>query len=226
MKRILVFLLALVTLVSGLFVFTSCKQKKWTKFYTVSHFNGGATIERVDGEYIAKVYIRPDAGYDVDDFSEVKIKYRICDKNGTSRTTPKTVKAQIPENARGNPELQYFYFVLTDKNINREKDRISVVHGKGVLKTDETMTDDDGVPSIFLTIIIGIVMTAVAFGATCLGISVWDEEGMFVLGSANAVPIFFNIGVYSWWGTARGIIISIFCVITLALTIMVWKANE
>ena len=45
MKRVLVFLLALVTLVSGLFVFTSCKQKKWTKFYTVSHFNGGATIE-------------------------------------------------------------------------------------------------------------------------------------------------------------------------------------
>lgn len=221
MKRALFFFLATVTLVLCVFTLSSCKQNKWMNFYTRNYYDGGTTIERVEGgDVICTVYMQADSEYDVDDFKKVKIKYRVLDSTGDSKTGLKTAKAYAPEGARGNPDLQYFTFVVKYDDIIMSSDQIYVAYAKGVLKTDETMTDDDGVPSIFMTFVMGIVLTVVALIVACMGLAARDERGLFYVVLANAAPIFLNIGMYFWWGAARGIIISVFCAATIALTIV------
>lgn len=226
MKRTLIFILILTMLLLSLFTLFSCRQKKWIDFRMLHHKQKGTVIEynSETNTTTLKFYIEPTGGYDVDDFKEVKIKFRIV-RNG-EYSKPRTEQAQIPQGARGNPELQYFYIVLENEKINFVPDQenyIYVVNGsaRGVLKTDETMVDDDKTPSIFVTIILGIVMLVAALIASCLGLATRDDpRGQILIGIAVATPIFLNIASYFRWGAVRGIILSIFCVLIIVATII------
>ena len=222
MKRRLTFLLALLMLVLCVFTLFSCKQNKWIRVDTLTYYEGGTKLE-YDSESITttiKVYLDPTSGYDVDDFKKVKVVYCIVDStNEFSKRIRK--EASIPENARGNPDLQYFYIVLENERIDPESNYISVQKTKGVLKADETMTDDSSTPSVFGTIMLGLLIFVLAMIASCLGLATRDDlRGIILIAIAIIIPIAINIAMYVAWGAARGIIVSIFCALIVVGTII------
>lgn len=221
MKRKLTFLLALAMLMLCAISLFSCDEK-WVDVDTLTYYEGGVTLE-YDSSTITttiKVYIDPTAGYDVDDYKEVKVTY--CVVEGKDNFSKKITKnASIPENARGNSELQYFYITLENERINPENHHISVQKTTGVLKADETKVDDDSTASIFGTIMIGVLMLAIALIASCIGLATRDDlRGIILIAIAIIIPIAINVAVYVAWGVARGIIISIFCGLIVLGTII------
>lgn len=206
-------------LVLCLFTLSSCKQKKWVSVDLLNYYENGIIIEYSKGTTTLKFYMDPTSGYDVDDYKEVKITYRIVDGDDYSKRITK--KAYAPEGARGNPELQYFYIVLEKTKIDPEDKFISMNKAKGVLKSDETMVDDPSTASIPQVLLIGVIVLVIASIASCLGLSTRDDgRGQALIVIANVLPIAINIYMYVVWGALRGIIFSIFCVAIIAVTII------
>ncbi|MBQ3589565.1 MAG: hypothetical protein II980_03850 [Clostridia bacterium] len=220
MKRKLTLLLVLALLMLCVFTLFSCK--KWIRVDTLTYYEGGTKLE-YDSSTITttiKVYLDPTSGYDVDDFKEVKIKY--CVVEGKDNFSKKITKeASIPENARGNPDLQYFYITLENERINPDNHFISVQETKGVLKADETMTDDSSTPSVFGTIMLGLLIFVLAMVPSCLGLATRDDlRGIILIAISIIIPIAINIAMYVAWGVGRGIIVSIFCALIVLGTII------
>ena len=220
MKRKLIFFLAIAMLALCVFTLFSCK--KWIRVDTLTYYEGGVTLE-YDSTTITttiKVKLDPTSGYDVDDFKDVKVTYCIVE-NKTDFSKRITKEALIPENARGNPDLQYFYIILENERIDPTNHFISVQETKGVLKADEIVEDDDSTPSVFGTIMLGLLIFVIAMIASCIGLATRDDlRGIILIAIAIILPIAINIAMYVAWGVARGIIVSVFCALIVASTII------
>ena len=127
-----------------------------------------------------------------------------------------------PENARGNPELQYFDVLIEKEKISDDKP-ILLVRAKGVFNTEKSDDTEkkDGTPSIFMTFVIGLIVLVVAVGVSVFGLQIWDDfQGRCTVIAANVLPAAAHIWAYFWWGTARGIILSFFCAAIIGLTVL------
>ncbi len=222
MKRTLLLFLIIIMLCVSMLTLFSCKQNKWVDVDTLTYYEGGTRLE-YDSSTITttiKVYIDPSSGQDVDDYKKVKITYCVVEgKDNFSKRITK--EASIPENARGNSDLQYFYITLENERINPDNHYISVQKTKGVLKADETMVDDKSTASIFGTIVIGVIMLVGALIASCIGLATRDDlRGIILIAIAIIIPIAINVAVYVAWGAVRGIIISVFCGLIVVGTII------
>ena len=222
-KKALLIFLVILTAVFSTLTLSSCKQKR-QKIDLIDYYHGGTEIVYEDGKKMVRFYIDTAAGYDVADFEDVKISFKYEKFLDDYKSTTK--EAQIPDGARGNPELQYFYVILDSVNIV-EDHPILKIEAKGRLigelgeKAEEEK--EKSLPSIFLTIIIGLGVAVVSIIAVCLGFATmdgFDPRGYILVCTANIVPFCMHIFVYAWWGTARGIIMSVFCAIIVAATVI------
>lgn len=221
-KKILPLLLAILTLVLGVFSLSSCKDKRKVDIDLLSFYENGTEVVYDDGQMTLRFYIDPDFGYDVTDFEKVKIKFKY-DRSSETVTVKKD--AHVPDGARGNPELQYFYVILDSMSI--EEDRpVSVMSASGVF-TDRLAEEDaekQGRFTVFGTFMLGLGMLVIGFGMFYFGFSVRDDRrGLILMALGELLPIIVNVAIYTWWGPGRGIIISIFCALNIAAAILVMK---
>lgn len=222
-KKALLIFLAILTVLYSILTLSSCAARR-EKIDLISYYDGGTEILFENGKKIIRFYIDPTAGYDVADFEDVKISFKYEEFRDDYKSTKKD--AQIPDGARGNPELQYFYVILDSVDI--EEDRpILKIEAKGRLIEELAEENEEerekAIPSIFLTILIGLIVAAVAIIAACLGLSTmdgFDPRGYILVCIANIVPFCAHFFVYAWWGVARGIIMSVFCAIIVAATVI------
>lgn len=216
-KKALLLLLAFMTLIS-VFSLSSCKDKRRVDIDLIGYYDNGVEVVYEFGQKTVRFYIDKSAGYDVTDYEKVKIKFKYGD-------TTETKEGLVPDGARGNPELQYFYVIPDSTNIPPD-DPIYVMSAKGVF-TDKLAEEDaekQGRLSVFGTILMGVGLLVLGFGTFYFGFSVRDDtRGQILMVLGELVPIIVNVAVYSWWGPGRGIIISIFCALNIAAAIFVMK---
>lgn len=222
MKRIITVFLAAITVVLSLFAFTSCEKHR----VSLHGYQFGKTeITTEGGKSTVRFYPDEDFGYDVADFEKVKFKFKARDPYTTNLTKYKGF-AYPPENARGNPDLQYFEMHIDDQ---LDEEQTLFFKARGTLLPEKS--DDErakhAAPSIFWTIVIGVLMTLVCTGFTVLGLNSWeDAHGKVFVISANLLPILINIAVYNGWGISRGIIFSVCCVLTVGLTVFLARGMD
>ena len=219
MKRLALLMIVGVLLVLSAFSLSSCGEEKVTVKF-LGYYKGGVEAFYEDGNSVIRFYKDPSFEYDVVDFEKVVIRFDQTDKKGKTEVKYKET-AYPPENARGNDSLQYFEVVLENEKIALGYP-IVCNSAKGVLidEKGEEVKDERGVPSVFMTFMVGLVGTVIAGGVAIFGLQLWDDiQGRFVVVAANFMPVCFNIGIYFWWGVGRGIIISFFCVAILAITV-------
>ena len=220
MKRALLVFLSVVILVLGVFSLCSCERK--VRVDLLGYYRDGVEVTHQDGNSIIKFYKDPSFEYDVADFEKIKLKVVYSHFYNTTVEEEVTAYGYPPENARGNPELQYFEVVLEKAKVSLEK---PVIHRnvKGILipEEEDKLTNNSGTPSILMTFVIGLIVTVVAGGAAVFGLNLWDDpQGRFIVIAANILPIVLNIGSYILWGAGRGIILSFFCAGIIGITIL------
>jgi hypothetical protein len=219
MKRALLVFLTVFILVLSVFSLCSCEKK--VRVDLLGYYRDGVVVTHEDGNSIIRFYKNPSFEYDVADFEKVKMKIAYYHFYNTTAEEEVRAFGYPPENARGNPELQYFEVVLENTRVSLEK---PVIHRnvKGVLIPEESdkLTNNSSTPSILMTFVIGLIVTVVAGGAAVFGLNLWDDpQGRFIVIAANILPIFLNIGSYILWGAGRGIILSFFCAAIVGITI-------
>ena len=222
MKRIIAFLLTAITIVLSIFALTSCKKQN----VRLQGYQFGKT-EIIDAEVGTVIRFHPNEKfeYDVADFEKVKFTFKARGVNTTNQVEYKGF-AYPPENARGNPELQYFEMTISS---NIALDQTLFFKARGTLYEEPAGEEraKHGAPSIFWTFVIGIAMALVFTGFASVGLQIWDDTpGKIIVISANLLPIAGNIAAYSLWGVGRGIILSVFCAAIVGLTVFLgWNRD-
>ena len=221
MKKALALFLVVLTIALGILTLSSCKARR-EKIDLISYYDGGTEIIPEYGKRIIRFYIDPASGYDVADFEDVRISFKY--EESISNYKSVTKDAMIPDGARGNPELQYFYVVLD--TVNMEEDRpLLKVEAKGryieEIAEEKEEEEKDSRPSIFTTILSGLGLAIIAIITSCFGLAIrGDPRGWFIIAASIIFPIVLNIVAYVYWGAARGVIISVCCAIIIAATVI------
>ncbi len=219
MKRVIMLILATLAVILSVFSLSSCKKQ--TRVDLLGYSRDGVEVFHENGNSIVRFYTDTDFGHDVADFEKVKIVFNLTYKNGEVIKRYKEF-GYPPENARGNPELQYFDVLIEKEKISDDKP-ILLVRAKGVFNTEKSddTENKDGTPSIFMTFVIGLIVLVVAVGVSVFGLQIWDDfQGRCTVIAANVLPAAAHIWAYFWWGTARGIILSFFCAAIIGLTVL------
>ena len=220
MKKALLCFLATLTLVLNIFALTSCKKAE--RITLLGAARDGITVEDKGRESVVRFYVDPNGGYDVADYEDVRIKFTY-EQLGNSKKTVKE-KAQVPENARGNPELQYFYVVVDDPNLDDEGN-ISIYWAKGTFAPEELVEEQESkMPSIGVTFIIAIVGGAICLGLICLGLAVRDDiRGKVLIGIGLVFPPVSTVFSFISWNVGRGVIFLVFTLIIFVASFVASK---
>ena len=131
-------MLILATLAVILSVFSLSSCKKQTRVDLLGYSRDGVEVFHENGNSIVRFYTDTDFGHDVADFEKVKIVFNLTYKNGEVIKRYKEF-GYPPENARGNPELQYFDVLIEKEKISDDKP-ILLVRAKGVFNTEKSET--------------------------------------------------------------------------------------
>ena len=214
MKRIFMLFLATVTIVFAALSLSSCEKHR-VRLYGYQF--GKTEITTGDSGSVIRFYPDGDFEYDVADFEKVKFTFKA--KSIYNIEEKYKVFAYPPENARDNPELQYFELTVGQK-IEEEQTLFFKARGTLYEEQSEDERTNHGAPSIFWTFVIGIVLTLVSTGFVSFGLRIWEDiPGKITVFGTHLLLLLGNIATYNLWGVGRGIIISVFCVLTLAITV-------
>ena len=227
MKKFMKILLTIFVFISCFFI-SSCEKRELVTIQVVNE--GKPEVSHVDGDSHIKFHVKVAEGYDVADLVIAEVKFYFDKKEDTPFRAFRSKKAIVPENARGNPDMQYLTVVL--KNIEIPLDQwvqvtritASIDANKVGLDLENDTIKRVRTPSIFMTFIIGIIAAVVGFGLVLFGLNFFgDNFANIVLVAGIVGPLGFVIWSFLDWGMARGIILSIFYVLLVVATIYVVK---
>lgn len=223
MKRLFALLLMLILLLCSL-SFTACGKK-----YVEAHLMcESLEIIHEGGDTIFKFYVTALEGYDVADLDHVRIKFRYERKVGAIFMETRIKNAEIPENARGNPDLQYVTVTIKNKEV-MEDSYVPIVWIEtrvnpatvGIDEEDEAVKT---LPSIFSCILIAIVGFAAAVGILIFSLSLLsDQRAQYIFAFDLLIPLALTIFVFTRWGVARGIIFAVFYLLFVFVTVRAIK---
>ncbi len=216
-KRILLLLLVAVLLL-GCFSFVGCQEQIK---YNIDHAFVDATLEEAynDGSHvwILKVYFDP-AQVDVSTLNKVDITAFVTVLNNTGNekgTYKKTFTANAPEDAEPTADKNYVQVTLNGKTydagnhfylVDCEAFENAQVGGGDTGETGPG-TGVSTIPSIFNTIIIGVVIIVVGLVAYWIALVLIQNE--IVIAIVFIIPILLVITSYFAWGWVRGIILTV-----------------
>ena len=218
MNKKFLLLCLVAVLVVGVFAMAGCQDQVK---YNIDHAFVEATLEEVYNEgshfWILKVYFDP-AQVDVSTLNKVEITAYVTVLNNTGNekgTYKKTFKADTPEDVAPTADKNYVEVTVSGKTYDLGNhcylvdcsayENAQVSGGD----SDETGpgTGVSSIPSIFNTIICGVVIIVVGLVAYWIALVLIQNE--IVVAIVFIIPILLVITSYFAWGWVRGIILTV-----------------
>ncbi len=231
MKKIFPLFLAVILLLLSLLALSSCEQDETRiELETIEGYDGEVEITHEKGNSVIKFYIDQTQGYDVADLENIKVKFRYTRDEDHIFVRSTKLRGTVPEDARGNPEKQYFTVEIKDVEIPEDR-HIYVVWAKATLDNttleDSEVVVDEPVLSIGQVVLLGVLGLVILCVLLFAGMSFLDEELVkFLIGAALVIPLIAVVIAYIVLGAVRGLILTGFFVVFLIIALLMFRAID